>query len=410
MPSRTGRIAAAITGPIFMAKLYGQDLSRRQVSERAGSLSQFAGVRLMTLGDGLERGIRMLEFRTGTGLRFTALVDRALDLADCEFRGQAIGWHSPTGFRHPGLHEYEGEGGLAWARSFSGLLVSCGLDHILFMNDVPADNYVYSPRKTVSHSLHGRVGTIPARLSGYGERWEGDRCILWAEGVVQQSAVFGEDLHLVRRIEADVGDNSIRLHDRVVNHGFYRTPHMYCYHINVGHPVLEAGSRYVAPIADVVWAAHAGADYRRQNVGYRKLPAPQLNFHEQVWQHELVADADGEVPLAVVNDRLGLGIEVTTRKDQFPCMYQWQNFQAGHYALGIEPSTNHVLGNLAARERGEMIWLEHGEERLYDSVFRVLAGEGEIVAAESRIAGIARQPGEEYPEPSGKHLPIGGRS
>ena len=33
-------------------------------------------VRLMTLGDGLERGIRMLEFRTGTGLRFTVLVDR----------------------------------------------------------------------------------------------------------------------------------------------------------------------------------------------------------------------------------------------------------------------------------------------------------------------------------------------
>ena len=52
-------------------------------------LSQFAGVRLMTLGDGVERGMRMLEFRTGTGLRFTVLVDRALDIADCEYRGAA---------------------------------------------------------------------------------------------------------------------------------------------------------------------------------------------------------------------------------------------------------------------------------------------------------------------------------
>src|SRR4051812_35435557 len=92
-----------------MAELYGQSLSRRQIAERAGALSQFAGVRLMMLGDGVERGIRMLEFRTGTGLRFTALVDRALDIADCEYRGQAVGWHSPAGFRHPGLHEYEGE-------------------------------------------------------------------------------------------------------------------------------------------------------------------------------------------------------------------------------------------------------------------------------------------------------------
>lgn len=71
-----------------MVELYGKHLSRRDVAARAGMLSQFAGVRLVTLGDGVERGIRMLEFRTGTGLRFTVLVDRALDIADCEFRGR----------------------------------------------------------------------------------------------------------------------------------------------------------------------------------------------------------------------------------------------------------------------------------------------------------------------------------
>ena len=86
-----------------MVKLFGTTLTRREVSERSGMLSQFAGVRLMTLGDGVERGVRMLEFRTGSGLRFTVLVDRAMDIAECEFNGKAIGWHSPTGFRHPGL-------------------------------------------------------------------------------------------------------------------------------------------------------------------------------------------------------------------------------------------------------------------------------------------------------------------
>ena len=190
-----------------MVELYGQRLTRRETAERAGALSQFAGVRLMTLGDGVERGIRMLEFRTGTGLRFTALVDRALDIADCEFRGQAIGWHSPAGFRHPSLHEYEGEAGLAWTRSFSGLMLTCGLDHILSGAEVPADSYNYPGRPSVTHSLHGRVSTIPARLTGYGETWDGDACRLWAEGIVQQATVFGEDLHLSRRIEADVGGN-----------------------------------------------------------------------------------------------------------------------------------------------------------------------------------------------------------
>jgi hypothetical protein len=392
-----------------MVALNGRTYTRREIAERAGMLSQFAGVRLMELSDGVERGIRMLEFRTGSGLRFTALIDRALDIADCEFKGQAIGWNSPSGFRHPGLHEYEGEGGLAWARSFSGLLVTCGLDHILFMNEVPADTYVYSPKATVSHSLHGRVGTIPAKLTGYGEAWHGDECVLWAEGIVQQSAVFGEDLHLIRRIEADVGGKEIRISDRVVNHGFYKTPHMYCYHINVGHPVLDAGSRYLAPIDDVVWAAHAGDDYRKQDVGYRTLSAPKLDFHEQVWQHELGADAEGKQFVALVNDRLGLGFEVETSKAQFPCLYEWQNLQAGQYALGIEPSTNHVLGNNAARERGEMIWLQHGEERRYDSTFRILDGTADIQASETRIRAIGGQPDGEYPLPSGNHLTIEGR-
>jgi hypothetical protein len=120
-------------------KLNGREYTRRELEERSGALSQFAGVRLLELQDGVERGIRLLEFRTGSGLRFTVLVDRAMDIGDCDYKGQAIGWNSPAGFRHPGLHEYEGEGGLAWARSFSGLLVTCGLDHILFMNEVPAD-------------------------------------------------------------------------------------------------------------------------------------------------------------------------------------------------------------------------------------------------------------------------------
>ncbi len=392
-----------------MTRLYGQTMSRRALAERTGALSQFAGVRLMTLGDGVERGVRQLEFRTGTGLRFTVLIDRAMDIAECEHGGRAVGWHSPSGFRHPGLHEYEGEGGLGWFRSFSGLMVTCGLDHVLFMHDDPADHYFYGPRKSVSSSLHGRVGTIPAKLTGYGERWEGDDCILWAEGVVQQSTVFGEDLHLIRRIEARVGTDEIRLHDRVVNHGFYRTPHMYCYHINVGYPVLGEGSRYVAPIRDVVWASHAGEDYRKQGTGYRTLPAPILNFHEQVWQHDMAADAEGRGNVALVNETLGFGFEVETLKSQFPAMYEWQNLHAGHYALGIEPSTNHVLGKDFARDRGELIQLEHGEERCYDSVFRILPDAAAVADAVRRIEGVQPQPQDEYPEPSGVYPPIGGR-
>ncbi|MES2666247.1 MAG: aldose 1-epimerase family protein [Pseudomonadota bacterium] len=390
-----------------MPQLFGQSVTRQDIAARAGALSQFAGVRLVTLADGLERGLRMLEFRTGSGLRFTVLVDRAMDIAEVEHKGRAIGWHSAAGFRHPGLHDVEAEGGFGWARSFSGFLVTCGLDHILGPETVSTESYNYPGRKTASHGLHGRVSTIPARLTGYGEAWDGDRCILWAEGVVRQATVFGETLVLYRRIEADLGGDDIRLTDRVVNEGFLPTPHMMFYHINIGHPVLDAGARYLAPIRDVIWAAH-GDRYHTQGVGYQRAPGPTDGFAEQVWQHDM-ADAGGEVPVALVNDRLGLGIEVTTRKDQFPCAYQWQYYQSGAYVMGIEPSTHHVLGNTAARDRGEMIWLGPQDSRAYQTRFAVLDGAARIAASEAAIRAIAVQPPDDFPPPSGQFPPLGGR-
>src|SRR3546814_13401744 len=110
-----------------------------------------------------------------------------------------------------------------------------------------------------------------------------------------------EDLHLIRRIEAKVGSDEIRLHDRAVNHGFYRTPHLYCYHINVGCPVLDEVSCYLALISEKVWGAHAGDDSRKQGAGYSTLTAPQLNYQEQMWPHERFADSASQGPVSRVN-------------------------------------------------------------------------------------------------------------
>ena len=121
----------------------------------------------------------------------------------------------------------------------------------------------------------------------------------------------------------------------------------------------------------------------------------------------LMTPASSSLPWSTTGS--GWGSRSRRGRNQFPCLYEWQNFQAGQYALGIEPSTNHVLGNNAARERGEMIWLQHGDERRYDSVFRVLDGAADIAASEARIRAISGQPEDEYPAVSGDHIKIGGR-
>ena len=66
------------------------------------------------------------------------------------------------------------------------------------------------------------------------------------------------------------------------------------------------------------------------------------------------------------------------------------------------------MGKDFARERDELIWLEHNEERRYDSVFRILPDAAALSDAVSRITAVAAQPDDDYPEPSGVFPPIKG--
>jgi len=93
-----------------MVTLFDQNLTRRQVEERAGMLSQFAGVRLVTLDDGVERGIRLLEFRTGAGLmhaderRYDAtfrVLDGAEEIAATEAKIKAVSAQPTDEFPQP---------------------------------------------------------------------------------------------------------------------------------------------------------------------------------------------------------------------------------------------------------------------------------------------------------------------
>ena len=380
--------------------LYGRALTRADLAARAGRLDQFAGVRLLEHADGPARGVRELEFRTGSGLRFTVLPDRAFDIHDCDHNGRAVGWHSPVGVRHPAFTEHDGEGGLGWLRGFSGLLATCGLDHAGFMEREDASRYHYPARRETAYGLHGRVANTPGRLLAYGEAWDGDACTLFCEGEVRQAAVFGEHLLLRRRIEVAAGGDTITIRDRVRNEGFSRTPHMLLYHFNVGYPVLDEGSRYLAPVAETTWASHAER-LRDQGVGYRVCPPPRDPYIEQVFEHRMTAAADGVVPVAVVNDALAFGVLLETRKAELPCHLQWQCFQSGLYTMGIEPVTNHAGWNKTAAERGELIELGHGEARDYTLRFTVLDGAAALAGAEARVRAAGAQADDAFPVPTG---------
>ncbi|MBL8697819.1 MAG: aldose 1-epimerase family protein [Alphaproteobacteria bacterium] len=377
-----------------MPRLFGRDLTRRELERHVGARGQAFGVTLVEHADGPERGVRTVEFRTGGGLSFTVNVDRSMDIGRLEHRGVPIAWQSGTGFRSPWLQVPMEDNGSGFMRGFSGFLCTCGLDHMRQPESGPADHFDTPLRARVDYPLHGRGALAPARLAGYGEHWDGDACTLWCEGVVMQVQVLGEHLSLTRRIEARVGESSLVIRDRVVNEGFARTPHMLLYHINLGWPLLDEGARFRAPVRGVN-ASNAAAGI--QAGGYRTQLGPTARFIQQVFDHDVVADRDGRVPAALINDRLGLGLLVDYEAAKFPCLQQWQAYGEGIYAMGIEPCTSHWGTRAHGVERGEIVWLEHGQSRDYDTRIGVVEGAGAIAALEARIDAIHPQLAAEVP-------------
>lgn len=352
-----------------MPNVLGQTYSRRELARRVGDFAQVFGVDLMEYGDGRERAVRVLRFRAGSGLSFDVLVDRAMDIAGIDFRGVPIGWRSPTGFRSPWLHEVDAEDGLGWLRSFSGMMNTCGLDHIMGATEDTADHYHYPDRRRVFHGLHGRISYAPARLTGYGERWEGDRCILYATGEVRQAAMFGENLVLERRIEIEVGTETIRIRDRVRNAGFDPTPHVMLYHMNFGWPLVDEGTRLVAPIEATPFTVH---DPDSTDVGAFVQSDPRTRFFQQVYEHAVRLEADGTGRSALVNERFetpsgetGLGVAIAFDGRAMPALFQWQCMQEGNYVVAMEPATVHGGSRADWTQRNEIRILGHDDHRDY---------------------------------------------
>src|SRR5215469_16129020 len=98
-----------------MPELFGVRYTRAELHRRVGRLEQVAGVRLVTIGDGLGRGVRVLEFRTGTGFAFDVLVDRSFDVGRCELGGRPLSWLSGPGTTSPTTGAGSVPGAAGWS-------------------------------------------------------------------------------------------------------------------------------------------------------------------------------------------------------------------------------------------------------------------------------------------------------
>ena len=337
-----------------MGALFGKKISRKDLLRKIGNVSQAGGTRSYELQDGRERGVRAIDFDTGTGFRFTVLPDRAMDVFSASWCGRSLCWHSPSGPTAPGYYDPDK---FEWLWSFyGGLMVTCGLTQV----GTPCED------GGELLGLHGRVANIPAGNVSHGTRWEGNECTLFAEGIVTEARIFGPKLKLTRRITAKLGENRFFVHDTVENIGYEPCPHMIVYHCNIGYPVLDAGSKLLLPSKSAK-PLNAATE---KDPEWSTFSGPVRNYTERVYDHTLKPDSKGMIRAALVNEAFdggrGIGVYLRYRLDQLPRFTEWKMLGEGTYVVGMEPGNSRVTGRAAARESGELVILRPQEVREYE--------------------------------------------
>ena len=344
-----------------MAYLFGRKWTRKQLAVRIGHPSQIATVRPHVLSEGKAKGTSAIEFSTGSGFRFTVLPDRCLDISAAEYCGKSLCWRSSTGDVSPKFYHPEG---LEWLYGFcGGLVCTCGLTH----HGAPCED------EGEALGLHGRVASIPAEEVSVESGWEGDEYLVGVRGKMVETHVHGPNISLTRSIFAFLGQNRLYLHDEVTNEGDAATPHMMLYHINLGFPVLDAGSKLVAPSLTVT---PRDAEAEKGKSEYGLFSTPRAGYKEKVYYHELAASR-GQTMAGIVNPNMDFGAYVSFRKTQLPHLVEWKQMGKGTYVVGVEPSTNLVEGRAKERAEGRLRMLKPGETAAYDLELGALASKAE---------------------------------
>ncbi len=326
-----------------------------QLRRHYSSLDAFAGSRLVSLEDGGGRGLRLLEMRSGGGLELEVVVDRGFDIGRLAINGVTVSWHSSGGIRQVGLTDPQSDRGQGFLRGMSGFLATCGFDHIRQPETDRVEDAPLHPYGEVDYPLHGWGAGQPASLIGHGMD-EAETPYLWAEGEVVQSMMFLGAIAQRRRITMPVGETSFTIEDRVTNVGAFPTTHMMLYHFNLGHPLIASGTTFDVDGASQVWSSRehdalarfgAPSEIHSADLSVFRLPNQKLAACR-------VSNAEKQLALTMSFDPVAL-----------PYLQMLRMGGAGLYGAAIEPCTTGSRTRRDARERGEMLFLQPGESRVY---------------------------------------------
>lgn len=337
-------------------------------------------VKSYTLRGGLQEGVQVVEVNNGK-LSYAILPTRGMGIWKGQCGDISLGWDSPVKDPvNPAFINLQDRGGLGWLKGFNEWFVRCGLNSM----GAPGMDTVldYSGNEfDVPLALHGNIANVPARAVSVEVTDE----VIIVKGEVDETMMFGPALRLNTEIRTEFGSGKMTIIDTVTNLGNNPQEHEMLYHINYGAPLLEKGSRMLAPFKQV-----APRDPRSvEGIDtFDEYSAPQVGFVEQAYKYELAGKRGSRETMAMLRNATGDKASLLrfSLKD-FPCFTLWKNTagKADGYVTGLEPATNYPNSRRFEREKGRVISLAGGESRTTTLSIVALDTKKAIKAAEAEI-------------------------
>jgi hypothetical protein len=337
--------------------------NKKNMLRYVGDFSQIFGIKEYALTCGKAKGVKAFDVKTGSGLEFTVLADRCLDISGLSFKGTNCSYISKAGIVAP---EYYEENGIGFLRSFhAGFLTTCGLRNV----GTPCEE------NGEAFPMHGRISNTPGEEICATTEWIDDVPVLTISGKMREARLFGENLVLGRKIICKYGENKITIENTVENLGFRKEALMLLFHFNMGYPLLDEDSILVTP-TDRLTPRDPEAE--KGETEYSQCQQPTPDYSEQVFYHNLKSDQNGGTSVALINKKLELGVAIHFNKNQLFNFTQWKQMGEGEYVMGMEPCNCYVGGRIDPRNNGILEYMEPGEIRNFDLIVEMLNGMDEI--------------------------------
>jgi hypothetical protein len=329
---------------------------------------------------GLADGVLAVEINNGK-LAFDVLPTRGMGIWRAALAGDkevpTIGWRSPVrGPVHPAFVDLGEPSGLGWLDGFDELLARCGLES----NGAPEFD---EQTGRLKYPLHGRIANRPAHKVELAI--DTDRQEIKLTGVVEETRFHFLKLRMTSTISTKFGTSALHVHDEIENFSASPATMQMLYHVNFGLPLLDGGSRVVAPVKTLV-PRNARAASGLAN--WDSYGAPEPGYEEMVYFFDLHAAGDGQTRTLLKNAHATRGASLVFNVKQLPCFTIWKNTtgEPDGYVTGLEPGTNYPNPRSFETSKKRVVNLAGGQKQVFDVTLEVHGSAAEVVAAEAAVA------------------------